>query len=421
MAGGGKGAQTNAPVNPFMQSSQAMQVAYNTVGGALNANALSNPANYTYQPAAAQAASAGNAALMNPATMARAATVNAAMADPATVARAANYSPAQQANAPTIASAINRYTNPYENQVVNRTTNNMLRALDTQQENIRADAAAAGAFGGSRHGLVESQTNAETMRNIGDITAQLRQQGFNTAAGLASQDVANTLGVNAQNQVAMNAARQFNAANQQNRLLANAGYAQQTALANQNSLNAARMYNATNQQNRLATNTANQQQAALANQAARNATNQFNAANRQQTALANQASRNAAGQFNSAQRLQADQSRFNNALAGAGMLGNLGQTSFNLGSSLASQQMQNGNLSQQLMQALLTNGQGMYDQYMNQPERLLQLRLASLGMNPLSNASTTTTNTSNNPGKGGAVGNLLGAAGNAFQFSPIMF
>jgi len=337
MAGGGKGAATNAPTNPYMQASQGLQGAYNTVGGALAANSNANPNAYTYNPATATAAQAGPGA---------------------------TYNASLQGQAPSLASLMDRYTNPYEDAVVGRTTDNMLRSLQATQQNNAAAANAAGAFGGSRHGLVEAQTNAETMRNIGDITAQLRQAGFDTAAGLAGQDVANILGVRSQNQAAENAARQFGAGTAQDVNLTNAGY-------------------------------------------------------RQQAELANQAAKNQAGQFNASQRYGVDQDRFTNAITGANTLGNLSQASYGIGASIADQQQQTGALSQQLLQSLLTSGQGMYEQYMSQPERLLQLRLASLGMNPLSNATTTTATSTNNPGKGGLVGNLIGAAGNMFQFAPI--
>jgi hypothetical protein len=62
-----------------------------------------------------------------------------------------------------------------------------------QQEANKAAAARAGAFGGSRQGLVEAETNAASQRAIGDLSANLGMQGFNTAAQLAQGDIANRM------------------------------------------------------------------------------------------------------------------------------------------------------------------------------------------------------------------------------------
>jgi hypothetical protein len=50
-----------------------------------------------------------------------------------------------------------------------------------QQNTLGAQATAAGAFGGSRHGVAEGTMMGDYGRAFGDIAAQQRQQGFNTA------------------------------------------------------------------------------------------------------------------------------------------------------------------------------------------------------------------------------------------------
>ena len=91
----------------------------------------------------------------------------------------------------TIASGIGAYKNPYEQQVVKSAQSDIMTIAQQQQEQNAAAASAAGAFGGSRHGLVEAETNKAAQKNLADMTANLKLQGYNTAAGLASQDVAN--------------------------------------------------------------------------------------------------------------------------------------------------------------------------------------------------------------------------------------
>lgn len=81
------------------------------------------------------------------------------------------------------------YTNPYTNDVINNTMTDMSRANDMQLDQNAANASAAGAFGGGRHGLVDATTRSDTVRNMGNMAGQLRNQGFNTAASLAAGHV----------------------------------------------------------------------------------------------------------------------------------------------------------------------------------------------------------------------------------------
>jgi len=94
-------------------------------------------------------------------------------------------------NVPTIASGMSTYMNPYMNEVVGNVTGDVNRLTQMQQQQNAANAARSGAFGGSRHGLVEATTNSEAQRNLGNLTGDLRMQGFNTAANLSGQDIGN--------------------------------------------------------------------------------------------------------------------------------------------------------------------------------------------------------------------------------------
>lgn len=102
------------------------------------------------------------------------------------------------------------YMNPYTQQVIDTSMADMQRANQMAINDVGAAATKAGAFGGSRHGLVEAATNADFARNAGAMAAQLRQQGFTNAQQMAQQDATMT-----------NQARQFNAGNRQQARLAN--------------------------------------------------------------------------------------------------------------------------------------------------------------------------------------------------------
>jgi len=83
---------------------------------------------------------------------------------------------------------INKYLNPYTEEVQNRSVDAAQRSL---QGNLLANtdqAQKAKAFGGSRFGIQNAVTQAESTRGIGDLVAQLRQKGFDTATATALAD-----------------------------------------------------------------------------------------------------------------------------------------------------------------------------------------------------------------------------------------
>ena len=86
-------------------------------------------------------------------------------------------------------SNIQRYQNPHTDQVVDAAMSDLDRQRQRQTLGIGDQAAAAGAFGGSRHGVAEAETNRAFADQMAQTAAGLRQGGFDQAAGLASQDV----------------------------------------------------------------------------------------------------------------------------------------------------------------------------------------------------------------------------------------
>lgn len=90
-------------------------------------------------------------------------------------------------------SNMGNYQNPYENQVVNQTINDMGRANTIAQNHLNATAAGAGAFGGSRHGIANAEMDRNFLDRVGAAAGGLRQTGFTTAAQLGMADSDRTL------------------------------------------------------------------------------------------------------------------------------------------------------------------------------------------------------------------------------------
>lgn len=166
--------------------------------------------------------------------------------------------------------SMNAYLNPYYNEVIQGVTGRMTDQRNQDLMRVGDQAAASGAFGGSRHGLVESQLYDTTNRNIGEMTNQMLGERFNTAAGLGAQDVALRAGA-------------------------------------------------------------------------------------------------------------------------AGNLGQLGNMGFNIGQQINNQQMQQGSMQQQLLQAILGTASGQFDQYVNSPQQALSLLMAAIGADPRTAERTQTT------------------------------
>ena len=82
---------------------------------------------------------------------------------------------------------IGQFMNPYTQEVINRTGADIGAAQQMAMNQLGAQATAARAFGGSRQGVAEAQTNAGFIKQLADTAAQQRQAGFNTALGAAQQ------------------------------------------------------------------------------------------------------------------------------------------------------------------------------------------------------------------------------------------
>lgn len=93
-----------------------------------------------------------------------------------------------------------QYMSPYMDEVVNRAQDDMYEEYMQNQTKYNADAAASGAFGGSRAALMNARMNADYQDRAGDYAAQARQAAFENAQGQFERDRAARMGLAAQNQ-----------------------------------------------------------------------------------------------------------------------------------------------------------------------------------------------------------------------------
>lgn len=114
----------------------------------------------------------------------------------------AGYTP-QQIAAQTGSQYMSAYQNPYENQVVQGALGDIERQRQMSQQAQQARASAARAFGGSRQAVAEALANEDYTRQAANTAAQLRSQGFTTAAQLGQTDAARMLAAAQANQAAL--------------------------------------------------------------------------------------------------------------------------------------------------------------------------------------------------------------------------
>ena len=109
------------------------------------------------------------------------------------------------------------YMNPYEDAVVKANEADILRGAQMGMNNLQGQAQAAGAFGGSRHGVAMGEIGRDTVSQLAQASAGLRQAGFQNAQNMALQDIGN----NFQGQLANQQAGMGDISNQLQASLAN--------------------------------------------------------------------------------------------------------------------------------------------------------------------------------------------------------
>ena len=89
---------------------------------------------------------------------------------------------------------IGAYQNPYTQQVVDTTLADLDRSRQMAVSRDQDRAIGAGAFGGSRSGVLEAETNRAFADQAARTAAGLRQGGFDRATSLAGQDINREIG-----------------------------------------------------------------------------------------------------------------------------------------------------------------------------------------------------------------------------------
>ncbi len=89
--------------------------------------------------------------------------------------------------------SVGMFMSPFQTEVIDRAMADVARAGDIQRQGIGAKAAGAGAFGGSRQAIAESELGRNVLDRQANIAAQLRNQGFGQAL-TASQRAAQLMG-----------------------------------------------------------------------------------------------------------------------------------------------------------------------------------------------------------------------------------
>jgi hypothetical protein len=263
-----------------------------------------------------------------------------------------------------------QYMNPYTQAVTDQSLKDLNRSRQLQQQQNSAQATAAKAFGGSRQGIVEAETNRAYDENAGRLVAQQNAAAFQNAQQTSQADLARQMQAQQLNQA------QDAATTQQSLNLAG-----QFGLANQASnLDAARLNQATGLQANLSNqsqdfnvgqlNTGNRQQTNLANQAATNQASQFTAAARNQAGTQNAQNFLQANLANQGAGLQANQQR----IGASGLLSNIAQSGQEMGFRGANQLANQGGFQQQFSQQQL-------DAIRNLPLEQQQLINQALGIN----------------------------------------
>lgn len=239
------------------------------------------------------------------------------------------YRPATMQAGQLATTDLSSYMNPYNESVISGLQKDALTGQQMASNQLGAQATAAKAFGGSRHGVAEGEMAAGIQNNLNSQISGLRQSGFQNAQQMALSDIGNRMGASQANMAALNQAGQFGA-----------------GAANQ---------------------------AALQNQAAMNAAGQFGAGNMM-----------TAQQLNQQAGLQGAQQR----LGAASQLGSLSGQAFDMGQQ-ATANLQNVGLQQQaIQQALIDAAKGQYAGYTGASGNALSMLAQALGASP--NVSTTT-------------------------------
>jgi hypothetical protein len=308
-----------------------------------------------------------------------------------------DYQPGQVDGGSFLSGDVGAYMSPYLQNVEQAARTNMGQQLQQGINQIGDAAIGSRAFGGSRQGVREGVAISDAARQMGDFSANLRNQAFSQAQGMMESDMSRGLQAGLANQQTGMSNAQFGA----NIGMQNIGNNLQAGLANQQAGMGNAQFGANlgsqnldrNMQGQLANQQAGYQGAALNQQgqlANQNAWYQQGALN-QQGALANQSAGLQGAQLN------------NQAAQNLGALTSQGQDAYlqSLNSAMAA-----GGMNQQYQQQLLDQQQSQYNAMRNVPLDQLNIRMA-----PLQGVQLGSTMSQKTPTSGNGFLSLLGGAG----------
>lgn len=119
---------------------------------------------------------------------------------------AAGYTPSNLTAGQVAGADLSGYTNPWEDSVVQGALGDINRFRQGAISDQSGRFSKAGAWGGSRQGVADAQTNDAALRTAASTAAGLRQSGFQNAQTLAGQDIDRRFSADSQNQQAQLAA-----------------------------------------------------------------------------------------------------------------------------------------------------------------------------------------------------------------------
>lgn len=281
---------------------------------------------------------------------------------------------------------ISKYLNPHTNTVVNSTLADLTRQNAIVNNTTNARAQAAGAFGGSRQAVGNSLNNEAYLRESATAAGNLRQQGYDTAAGLIMKDADRDLTGQGMNQTMDFNVGQLNTNNRQQAGLQNMLASNNMSQYNASNRQSASQYNTGERNNMAQYNTTNWQNAQAKNQDAANDFSKFNATNWQAAQANNQAALNRAGEFNSDMNLRAQglnqvasQNAINSSLTAANYLNGFGMDQQRWNQNNAQGQMTAGDAMQRQEQARLNDLYARWQAEQNHPRNQLDYLQNALG------------------------------------------
>jgi len=91
--------------------------------------------------------------------------------------------------------AADQYMNPFQQSVINRSADEMERRFDFQRKSDDAAAVGAGAFGGTRHGILNAENERNRNLALQDLFLEGNQQAYNNAQTMFNADQSRQLQV----------------------------------------------------------------------------------------------------------------------------------------------------------------------------------------------------------------------------------